>query len=102
MRSTLRTSMRYVTVFLAVLLLALLLSSANAYGVTACSLEPNTYDPAQFARVLENFEQTTTLRLEGPDWDNTLVRNCKVHDTAQVFNNSLTLAFGTYPMEVIQ
>ncbi len=56
----------------------------------------------KFARVLENFEQTTTLRLEGPDWDNTLVRNCKVHDTAQVFNNSLTLAFGTYPMEVIQ
>ncbi len=72
MRSTLRTSMRYVTVFLAALLLALLLSSANAYGAD-CSLEPNTYDPAQFDRVLENFEQTSTLRLEGPDWDNTLV-----------------------------
>ena len=73
--------MRNETVFLAVMSLALLLSSANAYGVTACSVEPNTYDPAQFARVLEDFEQTTTLRLDGPDWDNTLVRNCKIHDT---------------------
>ncbi len=81
MRSISQTSLRQETVFWASLSLTLLLSSANAYGVTACSLEPNTYDPAQFDRVLENFEQTTTLRLEGTDWDNTLVRNCKVHDT---------------------
>ncbi len=76
MRSTLRTSMRYVTVFLTALLLALIISSPPVFGATACSLEPNTYHPAQFDRVLENFEQTSTLMLEGPDWDNTLVRNC--------------------------
>ncbi len=69
MRSTLRTSMRYATVFLTALLLALIISNTHVFGVTACSLEPNTYDPAQFDRVLENFEQTSTLRLEGPDWD---------------------------------
>ena len=76
MKSTLRTSMRYATVFLTALLLALIISSSPVFGVTACSLEPNTYDPAQFDRVPENFEQTSTLRLEGRDWDNTLVGNC--------------------------
>jgi hypothetical protein len=53
--------------------MSLSISSSPVFGVAACSLEPNTYDPAQFDRVLENFEQTSTLRLEGPDWDNTLV-----------------------------
>ena len=40
-----------------------------------------TYDPAQFDRVLENFDQTRTLRLDGRSWNNTLVRNCRIHDT---------------------
>ena len=39
------------------------------------------YDPAQFDRVLENFDQTRTLFLDGRRWNNTLVRNCRVHDT---------------------
>ena len=41
----------------------------------------NTYDPFDFDNVLENFEQTSTLRLSGPEWDNTLVRNCRIHST---------------------
>ncbi|MCZ6771391.1 MAG: right-handed parallel beta-helix repeat-containing protein, partial [Proteobacteria bacterium] len=50
-------------------------------GPTACNATPNVYDPADFDRVLENFERTTTLRLSGSQWDNTLVRNCRIHDT---------------------
>ncbi len=40
-----------------------------------------TYDPAEFDNVLEDFEQTETLSLSGPAWNNTLVRNCRIHDT---------------------
>ena len=31
--------------------------------------------------ILEDFDRTTTLRLDGPEWDNTLVRNCTIHNT---------------------
>lgn len=47
----------------------------------ACPADRNTYDPADFARVLEDFDQTTTLRLDGSEWNDTLVRNCRIHDT---------------------
>ncbi len=46
-----------------------------------CLEYDNTYNPQDFDHVLENFDQTTTLRLEGSQWDNTLVQNCKIHDT---------------------
>ena len=47
---------------------------------SACVRETE-YFPEDFARVLEDFDQTKTLRLDGPDWDNTLIRNCRIHDT---------------------
>lgn len=51
-------------------------------GGLTCS--PDTaYDATQFDHVLEDFEQTETLRLEGAEWDNTLVRNCRIHDTPE-------------------
>lgn len=31
--------------------------------------------------ILEDFERTKTLKLDGHKWDNTLIRNCKIHDT---------------------
>jgi len=51
---------------------------------TICSSEtsaPNVYDVADFANVFEDFEQQTQMRLVGHQWDNTLVRNCRIHDT---------------------
>ncbi len=41
------------------------------------------YETALMQNVLENFDRTETLRLTGPEWDNTLVRNCRIHDTAE-------------------
>lgn len=39
------------------------------------------YRDADFAHVLADFDQTTTLLLEGPAWNDTLVRDCRIHDT---------------------
>ncbi len=47
----------------------------------ACSSEPNVYDAADFTNVFEDFEQQTQMRLVGHQWDNTLVRNCRIHGT---------------------
>ena len=47
----------------------------------ACNSEPNVYDAADFTNVFEDFEQQTQMRLVGHQWDNTLVRNCRIHDT---------------------
>ena len=60
-----------------------------------CSLEhsePNVYDAADFDHVFEDFEQQTQMRLVGHQWDNTLVRNCRIHDTpgAAVFIRDAT------------
>jgi hypothetical protein len=46
-----------------------------------CASATATYTPQHFDNILENFDQTKTLRLEGPKWNNTLVRNCTIHDT---------------------
>ena len=54
-----------------------------AAGPLSCA-QRYDYDPSDFTRVLENFDQTTSLLLDGPEWDNTLVRNCRVHDTGGV------------------
>ena len=48
--------------------------------VGACREINPTVNPANFARVLENFDRTTQLRLDGSAWDNTLIRNCHFHD----------------------
>jgi len=41
---------------------------------------PSGFVNAQsYSRVIENFDQTSTLRLVGSSYDNTLVRNCKIH-----------------------
>ena len=54
-----------------------------AAGSSSCA-QRYDYDPADFTRVLENFDQTTPLLLDGSKWDNTLVRNCRIHDTGGV------------------
>jgi len=35
-----------------------------------------------YTRIIENLELTSTLRLVGPEWSNTLVRNVTIHDVA--------------------
>lgn len=58
------------------------MSQEPPVSVTEASCaEPSTsWNPSQFARVLENFDRTSTLSLEGSQWDNTLIRNCRIHD----------------------
>jgi len=55
--------------------------SPNASDIT-CDTPATVYDPADFDNVIDGVERTSTLRLDGHEWDNTLVRNCKIHDTA--------------------
>ena len=43
--------------------------------------EPNVYDAADFDHVFEDFEQQTQMYLVGHEWDNTLIRNCRIHGT---------------------
>ncbi len=47
----------------------------------SCDTPATVYDPASFDHVFDGIERTSTLRLDGHQWDNTLVRNCKIHDT---------------------
>ncbi len=51
-----------------------------------------SYLPEDFDNVIEDFEQTTTLRLDGPEWNNTLVRNCNIHsvDGPGIFIRNVT------------
>ena len=51
---------------------------------SVCGLEhsePNVYDAADFDHVFEDFEQQTQMYLVGHEWDNTLIRNCRIHGT---------------------
>lgn len=56
----------------------------RAAAAPASCAQRYDYDPADFTRVLENFDQTSPLLLDGPEWDNTLVRNCRIHDTVGI------------------
>ncbi len=47
----------------------------------SCDTPATVYDPADFDHVFDGVERTSTLSLDGHEWDNTLVRNCKIHDT---------------------
>ncbi len=47
----------------------------------SCNTPATVYDPASFDHVFDDLEQTSQLRLVGHEWDNTLVRNCRIHDT---------------------
>ncbi len=47
----------------------------------SCDTPATVYDPADFDHVIDGVDSTSTLRLDGHEWDNTLVRNCKIHDT---------------------
>ncbi|MEO0335659.1 MAG: right-handed parallel beta-helix repeat-containing protein, partial [Pseudomonadota bacterium] len=39
-------------------------------------------DESEFDNVLKDFDRTSTLRLEGSEWDNTLIKDCHIHDTS--------------------
>lgn len=56
--------------------------SVQVVAESSVCAQQTEYFPDDFARVLEDFDRTETLRLDGPDWDNTLIRNCRIHDTA--------------------
>ncbi len=47
----------------------------------SCDTPATVYDPADFDHVFDGVERTSTLRLVGHEWDNTLVQNCSIHDT---------------------
>ncbi len=34
-------------------------------------------------RIIENIDTTGTINLTDPSWDNTLIRNCNIHDTGR-------------------
>ena len=47
----------------------------------SCDTPATVYDPADFDHVIDGVERTSPLRLDGSGDDNTLVTNCKIHDT---------------------
>lgn len=56
-------------------------SSTNPGEIDICDPESVVIpDESEFDNVLKDFDRTTTLRLEGSQWDNTLIKNCRFHD----------------------
>lgn len=47
-----------------------------------CAPAQLTFSDADFDHVIDGYESTKTLRLTGAANDNTLVRNCRIHDTS--------------------
>lgn len=47
-----------------------------------CKESEEKANPKDFKNVFENFSRKKTIRLEGPKWDNTLIRNCFISDTS--------------------
>ncbi|MES2749627.1 MAG: right-handed parallel beta-helix repeat-containing protein [Patescibacteria group bacterium] len=54
----------------------------SAPTVTSCTVPTLTFNPADFDRVIDGTEITSTLTLDGSAWNNTLIRNCRVRNTA--------------------
>ena len=50
-------------------------------ATSQCTIPNLTFDPADFDQVIDDFEATSTISLTGSGWNNTLIRNCYVHDT---------------------
>lgn len=48
---------------------------------SSCELPALTFDESDFDHVFDGTETTKTVTLQGHQWDNTLIKNCYVHDT---------------------
>jgi hypothetical protein len=49
---------------------------------TQCTTPYFTFNESDFDNVYDGIELTETTTLEGASWNNTLIKNCHVHDTA--------------------
>jgi hypothetical protein len=50
--------------------------------VNNCSIPQYTFKESDFDNVISDYQSTQTLTLSGSKWDNTLVKNCNIHDTS--------------------
>lgn len=55
-------------------------TTQNTESVEACEVPELTFDEADFDHVFDGTEVTNTVTLQGSAWNNTLIKNCHVHD----------------------
>ena len=55
--------------------------ATDIHGDFACEIPLLSFEEADFDRVIDGEVFSQTLVISGPEWNNTLIKNCRVHDT---------------------